>query len=500
MAAPERGSAAERLWDALDAICRRRSPAQDDPAITGDVAPRARRSCACRADGGCPNCRSHCLSRICANAIGGPVFDWADATAAAIGTVAHRLLAQIAGEGLVGWNEARLRDERAAHPRRARRRRRRAGSARGRGATRRRHRHAHAGRSARSLAVRSGACRRAQRMGARRRGRRARRARRARPQLRRGRRPLHRRLQDRRAPGRRRARSSSANSSAIDRSSPATRASCARSMRGRSASRCTTRSSSGGGVDVEPSRASTVAARYAKIVGFSERMPRREARVSPPRNRSVRVQRGPDERARRPGRADDRQLRRRPSRPSGDARAADRGGRGPAPAAGGAHVRPASARVLRAASAPPRLSTLRAKLELFRAYGVATTFVARFDARLASLTAGAVRPRRARAPARGALGARRRRLPLRPRPPGDLAVLRARRGASASRRCARSRSTASARRAPRCARRWRRATSRARRRCSVAITRSPGASRTATSSAATSAFRPPTCRCAASRR
>jgi riboflavin kinase / FMN adenylyltransferase len=39
------------------------------------------------------------------------------------------------------------------------------------------------------------------------------------------------------------------------------------------------------------------------------------------------------------------------------------------------------------AAAPPRLSTLRSKLELFRAYGVATTFVARFDARLASVTA-----------------------------------------------------------------------------------------------------------------
>ena len=38
-------------------------------------------------------------------------------------------------------------------------------------------------------------------------------------------------------------------------------------------------------------------------------------------------------------------------------------------------------------SAPPRLSLLRSKLDLFRAYGVATTYVARFDARLASLTA-----------------------------------------------------------------------------------------------------------------
>ena len=38
-------------------------------------------------------------------------------------------------------------------------------------------------------------------------------------------------------------------------------------------------------------------------------------------------------------------------------------------------------------NAPPRLSTLRSKLALFRAYGVATTFVARFDRRLASRTA-----------------------------------------------------------------------------------------------------------------
>src|SRR4029078_11935042 len=40
-------------------------------------------------------------------------------------------------------------------------------------------------------------------------------------------------------------------------------------------------------------------------------------------------------------------------------------------------------------SAPPRLSTLRSQLALFEAYGVRTTFVARFDARLAALDAGA---------------------------------------------------------------------------------------------------------------
>jgi riboflavin kinase/FMN adenylyltransferase len=37
-------------------------------------------------------------------------------------------------------------------------------------------------------------------------------------------------------------------------------------------------------------------------------------------------------------------------------------------------------------SAPPRLSTLRSKLEMFRAFGVATTIVARFNAKLASLS------------------------------------------------------------------------------------------------------------------
>jgi riboflavin kinase / FMN adenylyltransferase len=38
------------------------------------------------------------------------------------------------------------------------------------------------------------------------------------------------------------------------------------------------------------------------------------------------------------------------------------------------------------AGAPPRLSTLRQKLDVFRAFGIARTYVARFDARLAALT------------------------------------------------------------------------------------------------------------------
>ena len=67
-------------------------------------------------------------------------------------------------------------------------------------------------------------------------------------------------------------------------------------------------------------------------------------------------------------------------------------------------------------SAPPRLSTTRDKLELFRAYGVARAYVARFDARLAGLSAEAFIDDVLVAPARRALGAGRRRLPLRQGP------------------------------------------------------------------------------------
>jgi ATP-dependent exoDNAse (exonuclease V) beta subunit len=41
-----------------------------------------------------------------------PVFDWADTVAAAVGTVAHRLLAQVAAEGVIAWDERRLQRER----------------------------------------------------------------------------------------------------------------------------------------------------------------------------------------------------------------------------------------------------------------------------------------------------------------------------------------------------------------------------------------------------
>ena len=109
---PRHGSAAERLWDALDAIMPQPFAAQDNPAIIGDIAPRAPAQFRLPSTWRLPALPERLPVARLASSIGGPVFDWADATAAAIGTVAHRLLAQMAVEGLIGWNEARLRDER----------------------------------------------------------------------------------------------------------------------------------------------------------------------------------------------------------------------------------------------------------------------------------------------------------------------------------------------------------------------------------------------------
>ena len=149
-------------------------------------------------------------------------------------------------------------------------------------------------------------------------------------------------------------------------------------------------------------------------------------------------------------------------------------------------------------AAPPRLSTLRQKLDLFRAFGVATR-------------------RRALRRAAGCADAGRfhrdvlvRGLDARWVLVGD--DFRFGRGAPAiSRSCARRRQfsvegmrtvAVEGQRASctRCARRWRQAISRARRRCWADPTRSAAAWRTATSSAAAWASRRRTFRCATARR
>ena len=196
------------------------------------------------------------------------------------------------------------------------------------------------------------------------------------------------------------------------------------------------------------------------------------------------------------GRADDRQFRRRPSRPSGDAGAAHRGRRRPAPAAGGADVRSASARILRArtrrrracrgcarSSSVPRL---RHRPDHRRALRRAPR---RADAR-------SLHRRRAGAQARCALGAGRRRFPLRQaRAPATSPCCARMRRRSASKACARSPWTRSARRRRAVREALAAGDLRAPRRCWAAPTRSAAASRTATSSAAAWAFRPRTFRC-----
>ena len=64
-----------------------------------------------------------------------------------------------------------------------------------------------------------------------------------------------------------------------------------------------------------------------------------------------------------------------------------RGGAGTRAADGGGDLRAASARIFRAAEAPPRLTSLREKLELFAALGMDRVHVCRFNARFAQMSA-----------------------------------------------------------------------------------------------------------------
>ncbi len=75
------------------------------------------------------------------------------------------------------------------------------------------------------------------------------------------------------------------------------------------------------------------------------------------------------------------------------------------------------------ASAPPRLSLLRDKVEQFSARGVARTYVARFDAEARFARGGSLHRRRARAPAGRTLAAGGGGLPLRQGPCGRPSTL-----------------------------------------------------------------------------
>ena len=116
---PRRGTPLERLWDALG-DCMRLPPPPDVPAGADAVAiataatstASAPESYRLRADWRLPRLPVRLpATPLTAREIDAPVFDWADAVAAAVGTVAHRLLAQIAGDGLAAWDERRLHGE-----------------------------------------------------------------------------------------------------------------------------------------------------------------------------------------------------------------------------------------------------------------------------------------------------------------------------------------------------------------------------------------------------
>ena len=147
-------------------------------------------------------------------------------------------------------------------------------------------------------------------------------------------------------------------------------------------------------------------------------------------------------------------------------------------------------------SAPPRLVVAARQARALPRCGRRTTYTSRASTRGSPRCARGVHRRRAGAPARRALGARRRGFPLRqgPRAATSARCARAARR-SASRRCAPSRSMASARRR----RAVRRALAEGDLEHAAALLGRPyaiaAASRTATSSGATWAFRPPTSAC-----
>jgi ATP-dependent exoDNAse (exonuclease V) beta subunit len=110
---PARGTALERLWNAL--ATRLPPPpnttvAQETSRVRGSVSGFVRLPDTWRLPAlptPLPVARAPVVPSDA------PVFDWADAIAAAIGTVAHRLFAQLAREGLAAWTEERVAREHA---------------------------------------------------------------------------------------------------------------------------------------------------------------------------------------------------------------------------------------------------------------------------------------------------------------------------------------------------------------------------------------------------
>ena len=109
---PSERSALARLWPAVESRCDPAMPPRVDAAegAAGDVTPPplARLPLAWSAPPPMPSV-GHAGGTVAREE--GPPFDWAQATAAAIGTVAHRLLAQVAQEGIATWSASRAAGE-----------------------------------------------------------------------------------------------------------------------------------------------------------------------------------------------------------------------------------------------------------------------------------------------------------------------------------------------------------------------------------------------------
>lgn len=108
---PARGSALERIWDSL-AAARTLPPAVIAADAPGAAPPAPDPLRRIAPDWSRPAFPALLPAPAAAETAGEYLpFEWADPTAAAVGTVTHRLLAQIGREGLAGWDDARVRRE-----------------------------------------------------------------------------------------------------------------------------------------------------------------------------------------------------------------------------------------------------------------------------------------------------------------------------------------------------------------------------------------------------
>ncbi|MFO1398961.1 MAG: UvrD-helicase domain-containing protein [Burkholderiales bacterium] len=110
--APAAGSALARLWEGLTGRCEPPVPPEEAAAAPDGAVrpapPLARLPLPWTAPPPLPAAATVAAPPAADER---PLFDWAQATAAAVGTVTHRLLAQVAAEGYAAWNAARVERE-----------------------------------------------------------------------------------------------------------------------------------------------------------------------------------------------------------------------------------------------------------------------------------------------------------------------------------------------------------------------------------------------------